>query len=71
MHQQLRRYRDQRGPLFGQVVAGAKVVLADNNNLEECNEGEVLIAGLELAAGYDNTNELTVAKFIQWNGERW
>lgn len=57
-------------PPFGEIVAGAKVVLVDRN-LEECNEGEVLIGGPNLAAGYFNNDELTAAKFIQWNGERW
>lgn len=57
-------------PPFGEIVAGAKVVLVDHN-LEECNKGEVLIGGPNLAAGYFNNAELTAAKFIQWNGERW
>ncbi|KAF2713299.1 putative nonribosomal peptide synthase [Pleomassaria siparia CBS 279.74] len=57
-------------PPFGDIVAGAKVVLV-NDKLEECNHGEVLIGGPNLAAGYFNNPELTAAKFIQWNGERW
>ncbi|KAI6367514.1 hypothetical protein MCOR25_004879 [Pyricularia grisea] len=36
-----------REPPFGQIVAGAKVVLVDRH-LEECNVGEVLIGGPNL-----------------------
>ncbi|KAH8131303.1 hypothetical protein LI328DRAFT_161130 [Trichoderma asperelloides] len=57
-------------PPFGEIVAGAKIVLVDDK-LEECNQGEVLIGGPNLAAGYFNNPTLTAAKFIQWNGERW
>lgn len=57
-------------PPFGEIVAGAKVVLVDHH-LRECDEGEVLIGGPNLAAGYFNNDELTAAKFIRWNGERW
>ncbi|KAF9693972.1 hypothetical protein EKO04_007721 [Ascochyta lentis] len=60
----------QEEPPFGDIVAGAKVVLV-NDKLEECNHGEVLIGGPNLAAGYFNNPQLTAAKFIQWNGERW
>ncbi|KAJ5752421.1 hypothetical protein N7520_009338 [Penicillium odoratum] len=60
----------KKEPPFGEIVAGAKVVLVDHN-LKECNKGEVLIGGPNLAAGYFNNAELTATKFIQWNGERW
>jgi amino acid adenylation domain-containing protein len=55
---------------LGNLLPGVKVVLVDEN-LRECDHGEVLIAGPGLAAGYMNRPELTEKKFIQWNGERF
>ncbi|PGG97402.1 hypothetical protein AJ79_09214 [Helicocarpus griseus UAMH5409] len=54
---------------LGHLIPGVRVVLVDEN-LQECNYGELLIAG-PLAAGYINNTELTAKKFIQWNGERF
>jgi non-ribosomal peptide synthetase component F len=57
-------------PTFGNLMLGAKVVLVDEE-LQETDQGEVMIAGPSLAAGYLNNSELTAEKFIQWNGERY
>lgn len=42
-----------------------------DENLQECDHGEVMIARLGLAAGYLNNPEMTAEKFIQWKGERF
>ena len=55
---------------LGHPLPGVRVVLVDES-LQECNHGELLIAGPGLAAGYINNPELTAKKFIQWNGERF
>lgn len=55
---------------LGDLIPGFRVVLVDEK-LQECDHGEVLIAGPGLAAGYINNPELTAKKFIQWNGERF
>ena len=55
---------------LGHLLPGVKVVLVDEK-LQECNHGELLIAGPGLAAGYINNPGLTAQKFIQWNGERF
>ncbi|KAE9363953.1 putative nonribosomal peptide synthase [Stipitochalara longipes BDJ] len=57
-------------PPFGDLIPGVRVVLVDEK-LQECDHGEVLIAGPGLAAGYLNNPELTAQKFIQWDGERF
>ncbi|KAI8247807.1 hypothetical protein K4K56_011550 [Colletotrichum sp. SAR 10_98] len=57
-------------PPFGELIPGVEVVLVDED-LKECDEGEVLIAGPGLAAGYLNNPQLTAQKFIQWNGKRF
>lgn len=57
-------------PPFGDLLPGVRVVLVDEE-LEECNHGEVLITGPGLAAGYLNNPDLTAQKFIQWRGERF
>lgn len=57
-------------PPFGELIPGVEVVLVDEH-LNECNHGEVLIAGPGLAAGYLNNPQLTAQKFIQWNGKRF
>ncbi|KAL2017248.1 hypothetical protein VTK56DRAFT_2360 [Thermocarpiscus australiensis] len=57
-------------PPFGDLIPGVRVVLVDEN-LQECDHGEVLIAGPGLAAGYLNNPELTSRKFIQWGGQRF
>lgn len=57
-------------PPFGELIPGVEVVLVDED-LSECDQGEVLIAGPGLAAGYLNNPQLTAQKFIQWNGKRF
>ncbi|KAH8805421.1 putative nonribosomal peptide synthase [Xylogone sp. PMI_703] len=57
-------------PPFGDLIPGFNVALVDEN-LEECDHGEVMITGPGLAAGYLNNPELTAQKFIQWKGERY
>ncbi|KAJ4336823.1 hypothetical protein N0V95_008503 [Ascochyta clinopodiicola] len=57
-------------PPFGNPIPGVKIALVDEN-LQECDHGEVLINGPGLAAGYLNNPEMTAEKFIQWNGERF
>lgn len=57
-------------PAFGDLIPGVRVVLVDEN-LRECDHGEVMIAGPGLAAGYLNNPDLTAKKFISWHGERW
>ncbi|KAH8728020.1 putative nonribosomal peptide synthase [Phaeosphaeriaceae sp. PMI808] len=55
---------------FGKLNPGVKVVLVDEE-LQECDHGEVLITGPGLAAGYMNNTNLTNQKFIQWHGKRF
>ncbi|KAI8932965.1 hypothetical protein NX059_010434 [Plenodomus lindquistii] len=55
---------------LGNILPGIKVVLVDED-MQECNHGELLIAGTGLAAGYINNPQLTAKKFIHWNGERF
>ena len=55
---------------LGHLLPGVTVALVDEN-LEECDHGELLIAGPGVAAGYINNPELTAKKFIQWNGKRF
>ncbi|RYO84859.1 hypothetical protein DL762_005440 [Monosporascus cannonballus] len=57
-------------PPFGELIPDVKVVLVDED-LQECDHGEVMIAGPGLAAGYLNNPELTAKKIIQWKGERF
>ena len=55
---------------LGHLLPDVTVVVVDQN-LEECDDGELLIAGPGLAAGYIDNPELTAKKFIQWNGKRF
>ena len=55
---------------LGRLLPGVTVVIVDEN-LQQCNHGELLIAGPGLAAGYFNNPELTAQKFIQWKGKRF
>jgi acyl-coenzyme A synthetase/AMP-(fatty) acid ligase len=57
-------------PTFGGLMRGAKVVLVDEE-LQETDQGEVMIAGPSLATGYLNNSAMTAKKFIWWNGERF
>ena len=55
---------------LGHLLPDVTVAVVDQD-LEECDDGELLIAGPGLAAGYINNPELTAKKFIQWNGRRF
>ncbi|RMZ69743.1 nonribosomal peptide synthetase 5 [Pyrenophora seminiperda CCB06] len=55
---------------LGDTLPGVKVVVVDEH-MQECSHGELLIAGVGLAAGYINNPDLTATKFIQRNGERF
>ncbi|KAK3938303.1 acetyl-CoA synthetase [Diplogelasinospora grovesii] len=57
-------------PVLGQIIPGVKVVLVDEN-MQEAEVGEIMIAGPCLAVGYMKSPELTAKKFIVWNGERF
>ncbi|KAK2814364.1 NRPS, partial [Arthroderma sp. PD_2] len=57
-------------PPFGDLIPGVQIALVDEN-LQECDYGEVMIAGPGLAAGYLNNPEMTAKKFIQWNCKRF
>ncbi|KAI9713357.1 MAG: NRPS [Chrysothrix sp. TS-e1954] len=57
-------------PPFGDLIPGVRIVLVDEN-LQESDCGEVLIAGPGLAAGYLNDPKMTAKKFIQWKSERF
>jgi hypothetical protein len=56
-------------PDLGVINPGVEVVLV-NEDMQESDEGEILIGGPSLAAGYLNNPELTAKKFIEWNGKR-
>lgn len=60
---------DEEAP-FGDLLPGVRIALVDED-LQECDHGEIMIRGPGLAAGYLNNPDLTARKFIQWNGERW
>ncbi|OGE52126.1 hypothetical protein PENARI_c011G04902 [Penicillium arizonense] len=55
---------------FGDLIPGVRVILVDEN-LQERDHGEVLIAGPGLAAGYLDNPTLKATNFIEWNGERF
>lgn len=63
------RVPEDTEPDLGVLNPGVEVVLVDEN-LQESDIGEILIGGPCLAAGYLNNPELTVKKFIDWNGKR-
>ncbi|KAM0547795.1 hypothetical protein ACHAPJ_010256 [Fusarium lateritium] len=54
---------------LGRLIKGSTVVLLDSN-MEESAEGEICIAGSNLAIGYYKDEEQTAEKFIQWNCQR-
>jgi acyl-CoA synthetase (AMP-forming)/AMP-acid ligase II len=56
-------------PDMGVLNPGVEVFLVDEN-LHECDCGEILIGGPCVGAGYLNNPELTAKKFIDWNGKR-
>jgi hypothetical protein len=56
-------------PDLGVINPGVEVYLVDED-LQECEVGEILIGGPVLAAGYLNNPELTAKKFIKWNGKQ-
>jgi acyl-coenzyme A synthetase/AMP-(fatty) acid ligase len=56
--------------IFGDLMRGVKVVFVDEE-LQETDQGEAMIAGSSLAAGYLNNSALTAKKFIWWNDERF
>ncbi|CAI6338802.1 unnamed protein product [Periconia digitata] len=55
---------------LGELLPGFKVVLVDEN-MEESDRGEMMIAGPGVGLGYLNNTELTNRKFIQWKGDRF
>ncbi|KAI2628685.1 putative nonribosomal peptide synthase [Hypoxylon sp. NC1633] len=57
-------------PILGKVIPGVRIVLVDEN-MQEAELGEIMIAGPCLATGYINNPELTASKFIDCNGERF
>ncbi|KAI0817429.1 putative nonribosomal peptide synthase [Xylaria sp. FL0064] len=57
-------------PILGEVIPGVRLVLV-NEEMEEAEVGEIMIAGPCLATGYINNPEVTAKKFIQWKGERF
>ncbi|KAI1356552.1 putative nonribosomal peptide synthase [Xylaria sp. FL0043] len=57
-------------PILGEVIPGVRLVLV-NEEMEEADVGEIMIAGPCLATGYINNPEITAKKFIQWKGERF
>ncbi|KAI1380470.1 putative nonribosomal peptide synthase [Hypoxylon crocopeplum] len=57
-------------PILGTVIPGVKLVLVDEN-MEEAEIGEIMIAGPCLATGYINNPELTALRFINWGGDRF
>lgn len=57
-------------PPFGDLLPGVTLALVDED-LRECDYGEVLIAGPGVAAGYLGNPELTAQKFIWWKGQRF
>lgn len=57
-------------PTLGDVIPGVTLVLVDED-MQEAELGEIMIAGPCLAAGYMGNPELTAKKFIEWHGERF
>ncbi|KAI1176089.1 putative nonribosomal peptide synthase [Nemania sp. FL0916] len=64
------RMNPHEEPILGHVIPGVKLVLVDEE-MNEAEVGEIMIAGPCLATGYINNPELTAKKFIQWNGQRY
>ncbi|KAL4972932.1 hypothetical protein BDW66DRAFT_154278 [Aspergillus desertorum] len=55
---------------LGHPMRNSRIVLLDDN-LAESEYGEICISGPGLARGYYGNEELTAAKFIIWEGERF
>ncbi|KAL4990743.1 hypothetical protein BDW68DRAFT_153794 [Aspergillus falconensis] len=55
---------------LGRPMRNSRVVLLDDN-MAETDYGEIFISGPGLARGYYRNEELTAAKFIIWDGERF
>lgn len=57
---------------IGKPIKNTKIYILDekHKNLENGKEGEIAIAGVCLAKGYKNNEELTRKKFIKVKGER-
>lgn len=56
---------------LGDLLPEFKVVLVDEDLQEHDSQGEILIAGPGLAAGYLKRPDLTAQRFTTWQGERY
>ena len=60
-------------PSIGQPLPHVRVLLVDEqlNDVDDGDEGELLLGGNCLAAGYANAPELTDERFVHRDGARW